>query len=110
MDTLVVAHWSLLELASIKASDDEIRCWHGNVEKLPHSWGTYDAVFLGHSPAMAFSASALFESVTSRCRVGKSLQFNLNFGLSKLLLKPFENDCLEGSCCGKWKWSEGDFL
>jgi len=68
----VVAHWSLLELASIKASDDEIRCWHGNVEKLPRSWGTYDAVFLGHSPAMAFSASTLFESVISRCRTGKS--------------------------------------
>jgi hypothetical protein len=67
----VVAHWSLLELASVKAADDEIRCWHGSIEKLPHSWGTYDAVFLGHSPAMAFSAPTLFESIISRCRAGK---------------------------------------
>ncbi|KAG0579302.1 hypothetical protein KC19_4G089300 [Ceratodon purpureus] len=76
----VVAHWSLLELASIKAADDEIRCWHGNVEKLPHSWGTYDAVFLGHSPAMAFSASALFASVISRCRAGARVVINQSHG------------------------------
>lgn len=67
----VVAHWSLLELASIKAADDEIRCGHGNVEKLPPSWGTYDAVFFGHSPAKAFTATTLFESFISRCRAGK---------------------------------------
>lgn len=76
----MVAHWSLLELASIKAADDEIRCWHGNLEKLPHSWGTYDAVFLGHSPAMAFSASTLFESVISRCRTGARVVINQSRG------------------------------
>jgi len=70
----------LLELASIKASDDEIRCWHGNVEKLPHSWGTYDAVFLGHAPAMAFSASSLFESVIRRCRTGARVVINQSHG------------------------------
>uniref|UniRef100_A0A7I4AMB9 riboflavin kinase n=1 Tax=Physcomitrium patens TaxID=3218 RepID=A0A7I4AMB9_PHYPA len=83
----VVAHWSLLELASVKAVDDEIRCWHGNVEKLPHSWGPFDAVFLGHSPAMAFSASTLFESVISRCRTGARVVINQSCG--KSFLAPY---------------------
>ena len=68
---IVVAHWSLFELASVKGRYDEVRCWHGNIEKIPHSWGTYDAVFLGHAPAMAFSAVSLLEGVISRCRAGE---------------------------------------
>lgn len=70
---LFLVHDSLLALASVKERHDSVRCWQGELTRVPETWTPFDVVFLYFLPALPFELAQVFETLSRRCSPGARL-------------------------------------
>ncbi|CAM6095854.1 unnamed protein product [Calypogeia fissa] len=68
--SVVVAHFSISVLGTVKEMNDDVVCWLGHIEDLPDSYGPFDTIFLNSVLATAHSATDLLRLVASFCKQG----------------------------------------
>lgn len=69
---LLVVHDSLFVLAAIKAKYDEVKCWQGELIRVPKKWVPLDVVFLYFLPALPFKLDQIFGTLAKCCSPGNA--------------------------------------